>query len=66
MQIGLLIVNGTFEHPCIRKDSGECATCCPNYCTPDGYTYREAVILGIPRDNCSCAIPSGLAIRKGE
>lgn len=60
MRIGLLITSGTFEHPCIKNDNNECSLACSNYCTPSGYTAREASILGI-RGKLRCAVLKGVS-----
>ena len=58
MKIGLLIVHGDNEHPCIQQDDGTCSMGCPNYCRSDGFTYSEAIILGLPYEECACAVNS--------
>lgn len=56
MKVGLLITNGTLEHPCIKENNDKCSLACPNYCLPNGYTAKEASILGIQSKKFECAV----------
>ena len=55
---GVLIVNGSCEHPCWQNDDFTCSLSCPNLCNKDGFAYGEAVALGlsIAKGRFSCAV----------
>lgn len=56
MKAQIIILHGDNEHGCIQEDNGTCSSCCPCLCTPEGYTHREARILGRSTKGVKCAI----------
>ena len=52
MKCGILITNGSCEHPCWQNDDNSCSYACPNLThKPDGgifegFTHGECLVLG--------------------
>ena len=55
MRHGILITNGSDEHPISQNDDGSCAAGCLQAITKDGYLMKEAVLLGLTIKKMSCA-----------